>query len=1006
MNMKIPFYRIGTPIILVALLVSFVEAQLPAARLHRIFPLAGQNGTELDVTVAGADLDEASELVFSDPRITGVPKMTPGSDVSPGAPVPGQFRIKIPAEVPPGIYEVRVNGRFGLSTPRRFVVSSGTEVVGDGKNVSADSAKGLDIDQAVSSIAPANGRHFYKFTLKKDEKITLVCQAGSVDSRMNPVIVVSDLAGHELARTRSSGLRDGRIFFQAPIASQYIVSVRDSIFSGGPDYYYRLHLTRQPYLVSTQPLVLPEQGNMTLKVFGWNLPGGKPDMGVESIEIDSAEVVGPPMNTTEFPLHPSSYAVNWKTVALKQKGRMISNAIPIYVTSGTCVIEDPAKDVNILTVPADVSGFFSPGNEEDIYEFQAKAGQVFQIDAWSHRLGKDSDLILMVKQKVQDGNGNVTWKKLATVDDVGNRQAAIGPNFTTTTDDPGLRFQVPGDGTYRVSLKDQFGTYDRSIDSSYRLSILVAEPDFRVYCSPVTGRAANGNQIIASPLTLRRGGHARIDFTVERLNGFSGDVTVSLDHLLPGIECPPVTLSALQSSGSLICRAADDAPQGRTQVDVIGKSRIGDRDLTRVASLSTVVWETANKTQVPPVFRRTPKLDLSVMPFEVAAATLQVGDGNILTTSIGGKIKVPAKLVRRHGFNEAIKLIARGLPGQLKPADITIAKDKSDGAFEIFVKDKNTRPGIYHFHVYGDAKFKYSRNPEAVARAEAELKRLDALATKTNQEKTGWTNQVGADQKELASLKKGLPELQKAVAGAKQETEKSRQKIATLETAIKTAETDPAKKVDPVILEAAAANLVELKKNLENDSRVATAEKSCNAATAKINQLETRIQSLTAKTAAADAKLKSIEAAKKTIQGRIASLKKQSAPKDLFYTVISNPLVLKVVQSPISIQPVAQVSAPVGGSVNANLQIKRQFGFAEAVNLTFKAPAGLVVAPVTIAKDKSETPVAIQVPASCPPGNHKIEIVATAKFNNIDIQSTASFNINVAPSATPGEKKK
>ena len=48
--------------------------QLPRARLTSVFPAGGQQGTTLDVTVAGGDLDGANQLVFSHAGIKAIPK--------------------------------------------------------------------------------------------------------------------------------------------------------------------------------------------------------------------------------------------------------------------------------------------------------------------------------------------------------------------------------------------------------------------------------------------------------------------------------------------------------------------------------------------------------------------------------------------------------------------------------------------------------------------------------------------------------------------------------------------------------------------------------------------------------------------------------------------------------------------------------------------------------------------------------------------------------------------
>src|SRR6185436_20051546 len=49
-------------------------ADLPVIRLDTIFPPGGKAGSEIEVAITGADLDEAKVLHFSHPGITAEPK--------------------------------------------------------------------------------------------------------------------------------------------------------------------------------------------------------------------------------------------------------------------------------------------------------------------------------------------------------------------------------------------------------------------------------------------------------------------------------------------------------------------------------------------------------------------------------------------------------------------------------------------------------------------------------------------------------------------------------------------------------------------------------------------------------------------------------------------------------------------------------------------------------------------------------------------------------------------
>ena len=92
--------------------VATLCAQLPVPRLHAVFPPGGAAGSTVEVTVTGSDLDEATGLVFSDPRIVGTP--VPGSS--------DRFRVPLPAGMSGEQLDLRVQGRHGVSNPRAFSV--------------------------------------------------------------------------------------------------------------------------------------------------------------------------------------------------------------------------------------------------------------------------------------------------------------------------------------------------------------------------------------------------------------------------------------------------------------------------------------------------------------------------------------------------------------------------------------------------------------------------------------------------------------------------------------------------------------------------------------------------------------------------------------------------------------------------------------------------------------------------------------------------------------------
>src|SRR6266496_1476087 len=110
-------------------------AQLPVARLYTVFPPGGKVGSQFEVALTGADLDEANQLHFSHTSITARQKV--GDN---GLPEANKFLVVIATNVAPGVYEARVVGRFGISNPRSFVVSDLPETIGPTTNSSPANA--------------------------------------------------------------------------------------------------------------------------------------------------------------------------------------------------------------------------------------------------------------------------------------------------------------------------------------------------------------------------------------------------------------------------------------------------------------------------------------------------------------------------------------------------------------------------------------------------------------------------------------------------------------------------------------------------------------------------------------------------------------------------------------------------------------------------------------------------------------------------------------------------
>jgi hypothetical protein len=164
------------------------QAGLPVARLFSVNPAGGKQGSSVEVTIAGADLEGVTKLHFSAPGITAAQKTVPPGLGETGLQgVPGQFTITIAPEAKPGICEVRAVGKYGVSNPRSFVVGTQAEIVEVEPNNTLDKATEVALGTLVNGQSNAAAdQDFFKINAKAGQRIIADCWAYRIDSRMTP----------------------------------------------------------------------------------------------------------------------------------------------------------------------------------------------------------------------------------------------------------------------------------------------------------------------------------------------------------------------------------------------------------------------------------------------------------------------------------------------------------------------------------------------------------------------------------------------------------------------------------------------------------------------------------------------------------------------------------------------------------------------------------------------------------------------------------------------------
>ncbi len=578
------------------LLAGSARAQLPQAKLFALHPPGAQRGAAVDVTVAsGEDIDDLTKLHFTHPGITAVPKLQDGTE----QPVPNTFVVTVAGDVPPGVYEVAAEGRFGATNTRRFVVGARPEVNEAEGNNDAATPTPLELETVVNGrMDGGTDIDWYKVTLAAGQRIVFDCTAQAIDSRLTATLEVYDATGRRrLARARSIHNADAALPFDAPADGEYLLKLHDQTFRNGPDYFYRVIARTGPHIA----FVLPPSGQPgaagTFSLYGYNLPGGQRiDQELDGVQLERLDT------TITLPAEPAvldpdayvpSVAADTDAVTFRlDSPQGPSNPVRVFLADAPVVPEqepnnEPAQSQQV-TVPAELTGQFSAPGDVDHVSFPAKAGDVFFIEAYGERIDSAADPVITIDEITVDANGAETVKRLAAQDD--NATTLYQNVFDTQTDDAFYRLQAGADATYRVSIRDRSWEVLGDPSRVYRLGIRPERPDFRVVAVPMTPTPGQ-----VSPVGLRQGDTFPVNVLAFRKDGFVGAIEVNAVDLPAGITCKGTTIAPNQNTATLVFEAAPDAAPAWYQIRLSASARIDDPAAVRAVEAAQAALTNAEK---------------------------------------------------------------------------------------------------------------------------------------------------------------------------------------------------------------------------------------------------------------------------------------------------------------------------------------------------------------------------------------------------------------------------
>lgn len=737
---------------------------LPSPRLSNVFPTGAKAGTAPTVakvwglnaaytggvvTANGFDLDEPTSLLFSHPGIKGEfvhphdppepKKDAPKTKKKSAAPSgPHQFTVTVAKDVPPGTYDVRVVGKWGVSNPRAFVVGELPEVHEKEPNNDVPEAQRVEIGTTVNGVIGSGTDVDYTvFAGKKGQRVVIACQASSLDSRAKPMIEVFAADGRKLAQNRNHKDGDAVVDLTLPTDGDYYVRLFEFTYqSGSPDHTYRLTIASAPWIDAVFPPAIEpgKPGQVTL--YGRNLPGGKPAPGfaIDGRPLETLTVtVTPPTDpqaaqrlTVHDRIDPGMGLLDGFEYRLKGPGGL-SNPVPIFFSRDKVVVQQKRGGTKpdaaeAIPAPCEVAGMFHRKGERDWYSFEAKKGDALVIELHGERIGSAADFYFSVHDPA---NKNAM---LGGEQDDDNDSLHPFGFYTRTADPAPYRFTAPADGKYLVAVGARESGFLFGPRTIYRLRVSAAKPDFRVVAMPYSRYFQTGS-------AARQDGSEAYDVFVHRIDGFNGSVTVTAEGLPAGVTARPVTVGPGARWGVLVLHAGASAAAYSGPIKLGAKAELAGKSVAREVRPASITWGVQPGQNVPVLGRLDQSLVLAVRPekgfFKLAAetdkATVKVNGKDEkrtgpLTVKQGDKLTLPVKVAWVDPDKQAVAVAAEPMAVSPQASPITVqpgtqpTKDKPEGVVTIDVKS-SAAPGKYTVSLRGDAQVPFVRDPVAKQKA-------------------------------------------------------------------------------------------------------------------------------------------------------------------------------------------------------------------------------------------------------------------------------------------------
>lgn len=619
-------------------------ARNPAApQISPLVPLGIQRGATIELAITGSNLAGPLQLLTTIPQAnTTIPTDSGnGKDAA-------KLRafLAVPAGAPIGIYALRIATPQGLSNVRLFCVDDLSTFVENDANHSKAAAQQLPVPCTVAGRTGPEQSDYFKIAVAAGQRLSFEVIGHRLGSPIDPQITLYDArTERELAgghNNDAAGLQtDSRLTYTFKEAGEYVVEIRDVLYRGGPDYFYRLRIGDFPCATAPIPMAIRRGSKAAVRFAGPTTEHCAP--------VDVAV--------------PADFTGSVVSVAPRGANGLYGWPVALAVTDHDEHMEqepnnEPAK-ANRITVPCGITGRFESKGDVDNYVFALKKGRRHVIEARTHDLASPPEVYMVLKN--------------AAGAEIGRSNPATAAR---------IEFTPSADGDYILSIEHLF--YWHGPAETYHVSIHPYLPDFDV-------------SLAQDSIDVPQGGVALVNLTAVRRD-YSGPIEVTVQG--GGVTGQAIVTTTAPATTPLLLLATSDAPFAASNVTVWAKAKIDGQTVVKKASTRTTLTTSLGGLFYPPS-DLAESFGVSIrerLPFALSAqfATPETYRGANAPLTITAR--------REPGFVDDITLAPVVVPGNFTPALKNIGKNQNEAKATVTVTDK-AGMGSHAFIFAGKAKY-------------------------------------------------------------------------------------------------------------------------------------------------------------------------------------------------------------------------------------------------------------------------------------------------------------